>query len=140
MKKFLQSFLGVFLALVLFSSQSFAYTIIANANGESETKTASGFDETDIYAAFDDIEEVVSTLEANEEITYSELKATNSELTVNISSNAAIAMNATADTPPLFGAFLWGCIFNWVGILIVGLTTDFDGPQLRKSAWGCLVS
>jgi hypothetical protein len=50
-------------------------------------------------------------------------------------------MNATAaGSPPFISAFLWGCLFNLAGMLIVGITTEFDSDQLRKSAWGCLIS
>jgi hypothetical protein len=141
MKKFLQSVLSVFLALVLFSAQSMAYTITSNASSETEVEAVSDFNEDEIYAAFNEVDKLVATIEQNEEVSYSDLEATNSELVSNISSNAAIAMNAsTADTPPFVSAFLWGCIFNWVGMLIVGITTDFDGTQLKKSAWGCLIN
>ncbi|MCF8363164.1 MAG: hypothetical protein K9G70_11135 [Prolixibacteraceae bacterium] len=141
MKKFLQSVLSVFLALVLFSAQSLAYTVTnALSNNSEEIEAVTEFNEDEIYAAFNEVEELTSTIENNKELTYKNLEATNSEMLVNISSSAAIAMNATADTPPFISAFLWGCIFNWVGMLIVGITTDFDGTQLRKSAWGCLIN
>ncbi|MDA3880388.1 MAG: hypothetical protein PF436_08375 [Prolixibacteraceae bacterium] len=140
MKKLLQSTISIILALVLFGTQSFAFTITASINSASEIEAAVGLDESDIYAAFDEIEDLISVIDDNQDLTYSELESLNSELTSNISSSAAIAMNASAaDTPPFIGAFLWGCIFNWVGMLIVGITTGFDGTQLRKSAWGCLV-
>jgi len=141
MKKFLQSVLSVLLALVLFSAQSLAYTITSGAtNNHDEIEAVSEFNEDEIYAAFGEVDELVTTIEKNEEVTYTDLEATNSEMVANISSSAAIAMTATADTPPFVSAFLWGCIFNWVGMLIVGLTTDFDGTQLKKSAWGCLIN
>jgi dihydroxyacetone kinase DhaKLM complex PTS-EIIA-like component DhaM len=141
MKKILQSVLSVFLALVLFSSQSLAYTLVGEAtNDNKEIQAVSSFNEDEIYTAFNEIDELVSTIESNEELTYKDLEATNNEMVANINSSAAIAMNATADTPPFVSAFLWGCIFNWVGMLVVGITTGFDGTQLKKSAWGCLVN
>lgn len=141
MKKVLQSILSVVLALLMFSAQAIAYTNSAVViNSEEEINAVAEFDEANIYDAFNEVNDLVATIESNENITYSELEASNSEMVANVSSSAAIAMtSASADTPPFISAFLWGCIFNVVGMLIVGLTTDFDGSQLRKSGWGCLI-
>jgi hypothetical protein len=34
-------------------------------------------------------------------------------------------------------AFLWGCVLDWVGILVVYLVTNNDHEQVRKAIWGC---
>lgn len=140
MKKILQSFFSVVLAILMFSSQAVAYTNSATAiNTDSEIDAVVDFDEASIYNAFDEVDELLATLENNSDITYSELEAKGSEMIANVSSSAAVAMSSSNyDSPPFISAFLWGCIFNLAGVLIVGITTDFDNEQLKKSAWGCL--
>ena len=142
MKKILRSFLSAFLALVLFSAQALAYTNAASTVGSNDKFDAvADFNEAEIYGAFDEVEGLLTTLEENQDLTYADLEASNSDLIANVSSTAAVAMNASsADTPPFISAFLWGCIFNLAGMLVVGITTDFDNEQLKSSAWGCLVN
>jgi len=127
----------------MFSAQTLAYTMNASVNlSKSELEAVTSYDETEIYSAFEEVNNLVVALENNNDLTYSDLEATNSELVSNVNSSAAIAMSSTSDgtTPPFISAFLWGCIFNLAGMLIVGVTTGFDNDQLKKSAWGCLIS
>lgn len=142
MKKILQGIVSVVLAMLMFSAQALAYTSTSAAiNTSDEISEVTDFDEAVIYDAFSEVDDLVATIESDETITYSDLEATNSEMIADVSSSAAIAMSSTsADSPPFISAFLWGCLFNLAGMLIVGITTDFDSDQLRKSAWGCLIS
>lgn len=142
MKKILQGFFSVVLALLMFSAQAMAYTSsVTNINTEDEISTVVDFNEAEIYNAFDEVNDLVAAIETNDDLSFSDLEANDSELISNVSSSAAIAMTSTMDdTPPFISAFLWGCIFNLAGILIVGITTDFDSEQLTKSAWGCLIN
>lgn len=97
--------------------------------------------EAEIYDAFAEIDELVSFINENEDATYETLQANNSTLIENVSSSAAVAMSAQeADGPPVLNAFLWGCIFSWVGLIVVYLTTD-SNKEFTKKAWsGCLVN
>ena len=141
MKKILRSFLSSFLALALFSAQALAYTSNTPTVNSDETVAVSDFNEAEIYDAFNEVENLVNTIEENQDLTYADLEAENSNLIANVSSSAAVAMNAAyADAPPFISAFLWGCLFNLAGMLVVGITTDFDNDQLRSSAWGCLIN
>lgn len=141
MKKVIQSTFSVLLALVLFSVQAVAYTTTAMVSNAEEIEKVAEFDESEIYQAFDDVSNLMATIQNDEDLSYSQLEESNSDLISNVSSTAAIAMtSASADEPPIVNAFLWGCLFNVVGMLVVGLTTDFDNDQIMKSAWGCLVS
>jgi hypothetical protein len=142
MKKVLKSIACFALAMLLFGTQTFAngYRLIALST-EAETEMAANFDESEIYGAFAEVNDLVSYIESNDAVTYSDVEAIDNNLLENVSSTAAIAMNSSAsDSPPFISAFLWGCIFNWLGILVVAVTTDFDSDQIRKSAWGCLIS
>lgn len=37
-------------------------------------------------------------------------------------------------------AFLWGCVFSWVGLLVVYVVTNNDHEQVHKALMGCIVS
>jgi hypothetical protein len=129
MRKFLRSVICTILALFIYIGQTLAF--------QPQTNHI----EDEIYGAFIEVENLLATIENNNDVTYDFLALNNSELVENVSSSAAIALNATAsNTPPFVSAFLWGCIFNVPGMLIVGITTGFDNSQMKKSAWGCLVN
>lgn len=141
MRKVLLKFLCLGLALIIFSAQAMAFTTIASVvNSEQEIDSVTGFDETEIYNVFADVNSLVSYVQENDGVTLSEIETTHNDLVSNINSSAALALSATSDSPPIFSAFIWGCLLNWVGMLIVGVTTGFDSQQITKSAWGCLIN
>lgn len=131
MRRMAKLLIIISLSVIFISTQSFLF-------GASTTLTDT---ETEIYEAFSEINELVSLVETDNTATYNQLLTTNSKLVENVSSSAAMAMNAVTDTQtPFISAFLWGCIFNVPGMLIVGITTGFDSYHMKKSAWGCLIS
>ena len=137
MKKLFKSTICLMLALIIFSAQAMAF--VTTANYTKDIEAVAEFEESDIYGAFAEVDNLVSYLHENDGITYNDLKTENSELIANLSSTSALAFSSS-DTPPIFSAFVWGCLLNWVGMLIVGLTTGFNSQQITKSAWGCLIS
>jgi hypothetical protein len=139
MKKVLLKFVCAGLALIIFSYQAIAYSSVASVVSAEEISTVASFDENEIYSAFSEVDQLVSYVQENEGVTILDIEATNSELVSNIASSSSLSL-AQSDTPPIFSAFIWGCLLNWVGMLIVGLTTGFDGEQITKSLWGCLIS
>lgn len=141
MKKFLLQTFSVTLALIFVCTQALAFTTTsAMALSEAEAEMVAEFSEAEIYEAFDEVNALETMIRENEGITFTELEANNSELVANLSSTSAFSNATMADTPPIFSAFMWGCLLNWIGMLIVGLTTGFDGSQMVKSGWGCLIS
>ncbi|MCF8359326.1 MAG: hypothetical protein K9H26_11235 [Prolixibacteraceae bacterium] len=89
---------------------------------------------------FDEVAELEAYL-AGSDKSYAEVKAEDAVLVENVSSGAAIAMNtATMSDPPIFSAFMLGCLLNVVGIVIVMLTTEMDTHYVMKSFWGCVTS
>lgn len=142
MRKLFTRVLCLIMALVIFSAQSMAFTIGSAGVLESDVAAVAEYDESEIYGAFTEVNDLVSFLEENEGVTYNELESVNSGLISNVSSSAALMHHDDDDyrTPPIFSAFIWGCLLNWVGMVIVGLTTGFDGRQITKSAWGCLIN
>lgn len=140
MKKVFQSILCFLLAMFMLSSQAIAYS--GNAmNNETEIEAVVDFDEAEIYAAFNEVDDLVATIESNESITYSDLEATDSEMVADVSStNYTAAMaNSSYDTP-LVGPFWWGCILWIPGVVLAGLFTDWDNDAVRKAGWGCLIT
>lgn len=122
------------MAMILFHIQVLA------AAAPSNIKSVESNYELEIYDAFNEIEGLVSFLNENETANYESLQAINSNLIDNVSSSAAVAMNsAEREGPPVMNPFLWGCIFSWVGLIVVYATTD-SNKAYTNSAWkGCLV-
>jgi len=134
MKKFLFKTIAVSMAGLLFVSQAIAGS---NFSVSNEEVAAISFEENEIYSSFDEISELVSYVAEND-VTYAEVAAENSALVENVSSSAAMALgNSSAGDPPFLSAFLCGAVLNWVGIVIVALTTEMDMNQIWKAVWGC---
>lgn len=138
MKKFLLKLMAFTMALLMLQVQLMANTRSTSTANEDEA--ISNLDEAEIYASFDEINDLVAYVNENENVTYEDLQMENSSLIANVNSSAALAMNAQeGEEPPMLSAFLWGCIFSWVGVLVVYLTTD-SNKEFTGSAWkGCLV-
>jgi hypothetical protein len=123
------------MALVIFQLQAMAGSSMSLS---SEDEAIVNFDESEIYASFDQINDLTSYVTENENVTYADVVTVNNSMVENVSSSAALALsNANAGDPPFVSAFLWGCILNWVGIAVVAFTTDMDKDQIMKSVWGC---
>jgi hypothetical protein len=141
MKKILIKAVCLVLAMIVLSTQTFANSgTLGSLIDEAGLESVAGFDESEIYNVFAEVDELVSYLEQNGSVTYDDLKSVNSEWVENVSASATLAFGAnSSEHPPIFSAFIWGCLFNWIGMLVVGVTTGFDGYHMRKSFWGCVV-
>jgi len=114
--------------------------VLQNAQASNSDVSVANFDESEIYNSFNEINDVVSYIESNNNVTYSDLNATNLSFS-NLSDMAAIATSGLDENgqPPLMSAFWWGCIFGPVGIAVVAVTTDSDKAQIKKAATGCVI-
>lgn len=93
--------------------------------------------EQEIYSAFDKITEVSHFIDQNEMASYSRLPATAQAI---IQPDPAIVMNNQEELqPPIFGAFLWGCCYGPLGIILVASCTNNNRDQVRQAANGCIV-
>jgi len=138
MKKFLFKTMAILMAVVIFQLQAMAGSSVSIS---VEDEAIVNFDETEIYASFDQINDLTSFVIENDAVTYSDAASVDMSMVENVSSSAALALsNANAGDPPFVSAFLWGCILNWVGIAIVAFTTDMDKDQIMKSVWGCVAN
>jgi hypothetical protein len=141
MKQLILKSFSVFFAVMLFGMQTFAFTLKASTPiTKSEIQSVSEFDESEIYDAFAGTSDLDQYLALNVGKTYSEVSQDNGELLAGVSSSTSLPLSASAGELALgIPSFLWGCVFGWVGLLIVYLVTDKDKEQTKKALWGCIV-
>ncbi len=140
MKKFSLKSFSVFLALLMFSMQTFAYTSRTSTSiTKSEIESVTQFDESEIYAAFADVSELDQYLAQNNNKSYTEVSQENATLVNGISATTTLPFSASSDELVLgIPSFLWGCVFGWVGLLVVYLVLE-NKVQTKKALTGCLV-
>jgi hypothetical protein len=137
MKKLFLKTMAIFLALVIIQLQALAGSSVSLS---SDDEAAVNFDETEIYASFDQINDLTTYVTENEAVTYTDVASFDNSMVANVSSTAALALNSNAGEPPIVSAFWWGCLLSWVGVIIVYVTTDSDSSY-TKAAWkGCILS
>lgn len=141
MKKTLMKSFSVFLSLLMFSMQTFAYTSRTSTSiTKSEIESVTQFDESEIYAAFADVSDLDQYLAQNNDKTYTEVSQANVALVSGISATTTLPFSASTDELVLgIPSFLWGCVFGWVGLLVVYLVLE-NKVQTKKALTGCIVS
>ncbi|MCF8357446.1 MAG: hypothetical protein K9H26_01720 [Prolixibacteraceae bacterium] len=94
------------------------------------------FDESEIYSAFNEIEEQLAYIQQNENITYTGLieAGYSTDNIANESSAVGAVEQFRFDSQT---SFLMGCLFGGVGILAVALVNEGDTTALNSSLWGC---
>jgi len=137
MKKLFLKTMAIFLALVNIQLQALAGSSVSLS---SDDEAAVNFDETEIYASFDQINDLTTYVTENDAVTYTDVASFDNSMVANVSSTAALALSNNAGAPPIVSAFWWGCLLSWVGVVIVYVTTDSDSSY-TKAAWkGCILS
>jgi hypothetical protein len=101
-------------------------------------------EEAEIYASFAEIDAIVTYVETNENITYTDLEATEFSLT-SLSTNSALALfpDEEGDNRFYFNnqtAFFMGCVFGMIGILAVAIVNNGNNSVINSSIWGCVAS
>jgi len=141
MKKTLLKSFSVFLALLMFSMQTFAFTSRTSTSiTKSEIQSVTEFDESEIYAAFADVSALDQYLAQNNNKSYTEVSQENATLVSGISTTTTLPFSASSDELVLgIPSFLWGCVFGWVGLLVVYLVLE-NKVQTKKALTGCVVS
>jgi len=139
MKKAL--FLSQLTLLFCFStSVIYGNTRINNSSTTVVSENSINADEEEIYSAFNEVDDVVSYLSNNENASFEELSTVNQAILENVNTEAAIALNTQERLyPPIVGAFLWGCCYGPLGIVVVSVCTNNDKDQVRQAANGCIV-
>ncbi len=89
---------------------------------------------------FTELNVLVDMVEANPDLTYSELAVVDAGLIESMSliPSAAVPLasgNAVLGVP----SFWWGCALGLIGVGVVYFLTDKDSAEAKKALWGCLV-
>lgn len=81
-------------------------------------------------------------IEANPNQAAEEVLAQFPEVTksLKLDSPHAISMSLESELPLGIPAFIWGCCFGLLGVILVVLVTDNDKTQTRKALYGCLTA
>jgi Na+/proline symporter len=97
------------------------------------------YDRNAMETAISSVAAIENFVAQNPEISINDLAKTGNLLVngVDINTNP-FGLNGE---PPLgISSFLWGCIFGWVGLLVVYIATDNDKEQVKKALWGCVTA
>ena len=97
------------------------------------------YDRNAMETAISPVTAIENFVAQNPEISINDLAKTGNLLVngVDINSNP-FGINGE---PPLgIPSFLWGCMFNWVGLVVVYIATDNDKGETRKALWGCVAN
>jgi hypothetical protein len=123
----------------------FLFTNRANANTSAIATTEdyfSGFDESEIYTSFAPIDDLITYMAENENVAYSDLEASHSQLLSLVNTEAALALT-TDDDKFMFTkqtAYFMGCAFGMLGILAVAIINNGDNSVVTSSIWGFVTS
>ncbi len=141
MKKNLHKSFSVFLALLMFSMQTFAYTTRTSSSiTKSEIQSVTEFDESEIFDAFAEVSDLDQYLAQNSDKSYTEVSQENTALVSGISSSTTLPFSASSDELVIgIPSFLWGCVFGWVGLLVVYLVLE-NKEQTKKALYGCIAN
>ncbi len=141
MKKIILKSFSVFLAVLMFSMQTFAYSTKTTAPiTKSEIQSVTDFDDAEIYAAFAEVSDLDQYLAQNENKTYTDVSQENVTLLNGISSSSSMPFTASSDELVMgIPSFFWGCVFGWVGLLVVYLVLE-NKEQTKKALYGCVAA
>jgi hypothetical protein len=113
-------------------------SVFANANNAD----LFSYDQNQVTQELSQLQALENYVSANPDISLASLQTENNSLVANLN----LAMNsidgfALSGEPPLgISSFLWGCVFNLVGVAIVYFMTEQDKDETKKAFMGCLVS
>jgi hypothetical protein len=126
MKKLL---LSVFLVLTA------SFTILANDADLFK------LDYNAVQSEFTQLNQLATMVTSNTDLTYSELLATNGNLVTSMRLVPESLLPDGTKNPVLgIPSFLWGCVFNVAGMVVVYLVSDQNMDETKKALWGCITS
>lgn len=140
MRKILFKALGVSLAALLLVTQTQSLSARTLDLGiQSIQLSELSLDEVALNQAMSELTVLDNFVSQNQNVTYSDLQASGSNLIENISSDSAPLGASSSDDLIGIPAFWWGCVLGWVGLLLVYLLTDNDKAEVKKALKGCVV-
>jgi hypothetical protein len=141
MKKYLIRILSVIFIMVVICNHSFAISSTNCSNPNISLNIVSDFNEAEIYNAFSEINNLVNYVSVNDSVTYSDLQKEDSMLLYLNDDESIIA--TSQDEKFSFNkqtAFLSGCFFGPVGLVLVAVINNGDQEGLKSAVWGCFIS
>jgi hypothetical protein len=142
MKKNRFRILSVILTIVaIYNNPLYAISSVNCSNSNSSFNVVSDFDEAEIYNAFSEINNLVNFVSANDSVTYSDIQTQDSSLLLLHDTDSDVAFNH----PEKFSfnkqtAFLSGCFFGPIGMVLVAIINNGDQERLKSAVWGCVTS
>lgn len=95
------------------------------------------YDRNAMETAISSITAIENFVAQNPEISINDLTKTGNMLVngIEISTNP---FGLNGETPLGIPPFLWGCVFTWVGLLVVYIASDNDKELTKKALFGCV--
>jgi hypothetical protein len=124
----------------MFNSQTFALSSKTNASfTENEISSITEFNDAEIYDAFAEVSSLDQYLAENNDKTFADISQENGSLLNGISATTTLPFSASSDELVLgIPSFFWGCVFGWVGLLVVYLVLE-NKDQTKKALTGCVI-
>jgi len=126
---------------IVSNHSSFAVSSAKFSNTNNSLNTVSDFDEAEIYNAFSEINDIVKYVSVNDSVTYSDIQTRDSSLLLLTDNDPAVAYNQHEKFSfNNHSAFLAGCFFGPIGMLLVTMINKGDREELNSAIWGCVTS
>ena len=100
------------------------------------------YDKNQVNQELSQLQSLENYVNVNPSASLANLQAEDNSLIANLNLNMDnMGGFALSGEPPLgIPSFLWGCVFNLVGVAIVYFVTDEDMAETKKAFLGCVVS
>ncbi len=94
-----------------------------------------------VQSEFTELNQLATMVTANSDLTYSSLLATNGNLVTSMRLVPESLLPDDTKNPVLgIPSFLWGCVFNVAGMVVVYLVSEQNMDETKKALWGCITS
>lgn len=141
MKKVFQKAISLLLVFALMNLQGFAsVNVLSSLGNDVEINEFASFNESEFMAEFDELKNLEDFLELGD-ASYADVSEISENLVLNVNTASVLPFEAGTESGPALGipSFLWGCVFGWVGLLVVYLITE-NKDETKKALTGCVVS
>jgi hypothetical protein len=132
---------ALFLAMAASMFAGIAGTSPRKPTPASAPQPSAQYNAAEVDAAMQQLNALESVV-LSENATLEEVKANQPEVLKGLNlkeTSSPLSILGTTEDALGIPSFLWGCVLNWVGILIVYLITE-DKGETKKALFGCIAS
>jgi hypothetical protein len=130
-----------FMTFVVIFCPFYAISSTNCSNPNISLNIVSNFDEAEIYNAFSEINALVKYVSVNDSATYSDIQTRDSSLLLLHDTDSDVAfIHSEKFSFNKQTAFLSGCVFGPIGIVLVAAINNGDQERLKNAIWGCVTS